>query len=249
MKILLTVAYDGTAYCGWQRQINGVSVQQVLEEVLREVLAQPGLTVTGASRTDAGVHALGQRAAFSVPNGEPLKIPTVRLCRVLNGRLPGDIVCRAAAEMSDTFHPRFDAKKKTYRYRILNEEYNNPLLARTAWHVPRALDTDAMRRAADAFIGTHDFAAFCAAGGSAKTTTRTIYDLTLTPQDDGCLDLRVYGNGFLYNMVRIIAGTLMYVGVGKISPKEMPAIIEAGNRARAGITAPPHGLTLLEIEY
>ena len=252
MKILLTVAYDGTSYCGWQRQLNGVSVQQVLEDALREILQAPELTVTGASRTDAGVHALGQRAAFSVTE---MKIPVDKICRVLNGRLPADISVRAASEVSEDFNPRFAAKRKTYRYSIFNQEHGNPLLARYSWHVTYPLDVPAMREAASHLEGTHDFAAFCAAGGSAKTTERTIFSLTVIERESepasqpGLIDLTVTGDGFLYNMVRIIAGTLVYVGAGKISAKEMPGIILSGNRARAGITAPPHGLTLMEVEY
>lgn len=240
MKILLTVAYDGTNYCGWQRQANGPSIQQTLEEALERLLGNKVKT-TASSRTDAGVHALGQRVAFDAAG---LKIPLDKLPRVLNGLLPRDVAVQYAQAVDAAFNPRFDARRKTYVYYFSNTPHPNPL-TRQSLHIPHALDITAMQKAAQYFIGRHDFASFCATGGSAKTTVREIYACEIT----GNVTLTITGNGFLYNMVRIIAGTLLYVGLGKIPADAIPAIIEARDRTRAGKTLPPEGLTLLSVDY
>ena len=251
MRILLTVSYDGSAYGGWQRQENAVTVQEVLEDALAEVFGR-NISVTGASRTDAGVHALGQKAAFSVPE---TKIPPDKLPYVLNNALPADVVVSCAAIVPDEFHPRFDAVEKTYRYMYHCAKFPNPLV-KNAWFRPHAPDAAKMDAAAKAFVGAHDFAAFCAAGSVAKTTAREIYECRVERvisdninYGDELIALYVRGNGFLYNMVRIMAGTLLYVGEGKLPEDCVPGIIEGRDRARAGMTAPAVGLTLMEVRY
>ena len=245
MQILLTLAYDGTNYVGWQRQQNGMAVQQKVEEALSDLMCKP-IIVKAASRTDAGVHALGQRAAFFADN---LHVPTDKLPIVLTGLLPGDISVLSASIVSDIFNPRFDACYKTYVYQICNAPIPNPLLRRYSAFVPKALDIAAMDRACEFFIGRHDFAAFCAAGSSAKTTTREIYSCCVKKSPNGLVALTVTGNGFLYNMVRIIAGTLVYVGIGKISPEKVGSIIASKDRKQAGKTMPPEGLVLDMVSY
>ena len=273
MQILLTVAYDGTAYAGWQRQQNAVAVQQRLEEALSALLNRPIVT-TAASRTDAGVHALGQRAAFFT---DDLRIPMDKLPHVLSGYLPTDISVTAARPVADDFNPRFDAVFKTYSYNIYCGPGSNPLLRRYSAYVPQALDIEAMRKAASMFVGRHDFAAFQATGSSTKTTVREIYDCLITAshgKQSGIdifstgsnygsavkqrpayeytprlITLAVTGNGFLYNMVRIIAGTVLYAGLGKILPEAIPEIIKSKDRTKAGKTMPPEGLILLEVGY
>ena len=274
MQILLTVAYDGTAYAGWQRQQNAIAVQQRLEEALSALLNRP-VTTKAASRTDAGVHALGQRVAFFA---EDLRIPVDKLPYVLSGYLPADISVTAAQPVADGFNPRFDAVFKTYAYNMYCATSPNPLLRRYSAYVSQPLDIKAMEKAAGMFVGRHDFAAFQATGSSAKTTVREVYECSVTnarttfmdnavlhgerifphriSQDiqrqehaPGLVTLTVTGNGFLYNMVRIIAGTLLYAGLGKIPPDAIPDIIYSRDRTKAGKTMPPEGLTLLEVGY
>ncbi|MCL2387125.1 MAG: tRNA pseudouridine(38-40) synthase TruA [Defluviitaleaceae bacterium] len=262
MQILLTVSYDGTNYAGWQRQENAIAVQEKVEDALSELLARP-IVVRAASRTDAGVHALGQRAVFSAPD---LRVPLDKLPKVLCGLLPNDISITAAEAVPEDFNPRFNAKEKTYTYSIFNAPYPNPLLARQSAFVPEKLDMFAMQEAAKSFIGKHDFAAFCATGSSAKTTTREIMacdvirNTAYTPsliqpkdnsnlQHHGLIALTITGNAFLYNMVRIIAGTILYTGLGKIPPDAIPDIIASKDRTKAGKTMPPQGLVLMEVCY
>lgn len=246
MNILLTLAYDGTNYCGWQSQQNGDTVQERLEKALSDVYGRE-ITVLGASRTDAGVHAAGQRACFSIEDGAQ-KIPLDKLPEVINTRLPEDIVVTYAERVSGDFHPIAGAKRKTYEYKILNQRYPDPKLNRFVCHIYLPLDFEGMRQAARHFQGTHDFSGFAASGGHAKTTVRTIYEIELIKRGNEIL-LYITGSGFLYNMVRIIAGTLIEVGSGKIRPEEIPDIIESRDRKRAGRTAPPCGLTLIEAVY
>jgi tRNA pseudouridine38-40 synthase len=246
MQILLTIAYDGTNYAGWQRQENAIAVQEKIEDALSELLSEKSVVVRAASRTDAGVHALGQRASFFAPN---MKIPLDKFPTVLTSRLPQDISVTSAEIVPDDFNPRFNAKQKTYVYNILNATHANPLLGRYSAFVPRTLLLDAMLEATKHFIGKHDFAAFCATGSSAKTTVREIFNFKISKQENNLISLTVTGNAFLYNMVRILAGTIVYVGLGKISPQEIPEIIASKNRTRAGITMPPQGLVLVEVIY
>ena len=242
-RILLTVEYDGTAYAGWQRQLNGLAVQQVLEEALSEACAHP-VTVTGSSRTDAGVHAKMQMVHFDTG----CTIPPDKFPFVLNNLLPPDIRVQKAREVPPDFHARFLTSGKTYTYRILNNRHGSALLRNTHWHVPVPLDVSAMKQALSFLPGTHDFAAFQAAGGTARTTVRTVDRVELTA-DGPVLTLTISGNAFLYNMVRIIAGTLAAVGQGKIAEDEISAIIESKDRSRAGQTAPPDGLYLSDVKY
>ena len=245
MQILLTIAYDGTAYAGWQRQVNAVAVQQKVEEALSTLLNRE-VSIRAASRTDAGVHALGQRASFFAPE---LRIPLNKLPMVLCGFLPQDISITAAKEVPEDFNPRFDAKFKTYSYNILNAVYPNPLLSRYSEFVPMDLNINAMQESARAFVGKFDFAAFCATGGSAKTTVREIFACDVQKKTDGLVTLTVTGGGFLYNMVRIITGTVLYVGLGKINAADINKIILSKDRKMAGKTMPPQGLTLEHVEY
>jgi len=242
-RILLSVEYDGTAYAGWQRQINGLAVQQVLEEALSSACGE-SVTVTGSSRTDAGVHALAQQVHFDTGSA----IPPEKYPFVLNTLLPPDIRVHAGREVPSDFHARFLSCGKTYTYRMLNSRHGSALARNFCWHIPVPLDLDAMRAALPALLGTHDFAAFQAAGGTAKTTVRTL-DRAELVRDADRLTLLVSGNAFLYNMVRIIAGTLAEIGLHRLPPDAFSRAISSGNRLDLGMTAPPHGLELTEVRY
>ena len=242
-RILLTVEYDGSAYAGWQRQINGLAVQQVLEEALSQACARP-VTVTGSSRTDAGVHARMQMVHFDTS----ASIPPDKYPFVLNNLLPPDIRVQAAREVPAGFHARFLTSGKTYTYRILNNRHGSALLRNTHWHVPVPLDVPAMRNALSYLPGTHDFAAFQASGGSARTTVRTV-DRAELLADGPEITLLISGNAFLYNMVRIIAGTLMEVGLHKREADAFSRAFVSLSRLDLGMTAPPCGLELTEVRY
>ena len=242
-RILLTISYDGTAYSGWQFQENGPSIQEEMEKALEKALGG-FVRVTGASRTDAGVHALGQRAHFDACSG----IPPEKYPFVLNRFLPRDIRVTAARQVPGDFHARFDAAGKLYTYRIHNAPHASALLRNLTAHVPLPLDENIMEESGKALLGTHDFAAFAAAGGQAKTTVRTLDHLSVTREGEKVI-LRVHGNGFLYNMVRIIAGTLIGVGQGKLPPDCLSKALESGNRLDLGVTAPACGLELTRVEY
>ncbi len=244
MKVLLTVAYDGSGYYGWQRQKDFVSVQQRLEEALSALLKKD-ITVRGASRTDTGVHSLGQRAVFT---DDSLTIPVEKIPYAVNGFLPDDIVITDAVRVNEDFHPQYSVTDKTYEYKILNADFRNPMLNRYTEFVRPRLDVAAMQAACPYFLGEHDFKAFCASGGSSKTTVRSIYALDVTKNDD-IITVRINGSGFLYNMVRIVAGTLVYVGLGKLAPDDMESVILSLDRTRAGKTLSPNGLTLMEVNY
>ena len=242
MQVLLTIAYDGTDYAGWQRQDNALTIQEVLENALFKLYKTP-CPLKAASRTDAGVHAYGQRASFFV---EKQNIPLKKLPIVINSLLPNNIAVREAVIVPNDFNPRFCAIKKTYEYKIQNS--TNPLTRRYCAYEPRDLNINLMQEAAGYFIGEHDFTAFKATGGSTKTSIRTIYDCNIQAKDD-ITTISVTGNGFLYNMVRIIAGTLLYVGLYKIPPKEVANIILSKDRKMAGKTMPPEGLVLVKVFY
>ena len=235
-RVLLTVEYDGTAYAGWQRQSNGLAVQQVLEEALARACGC-FIRVTGASRTDAGVHALGQSVCFDTASS----IPAEKFPFVLNTMLPPDIRVHQGREVPAGFHPRFMASGKRYTYRIINTRHGSALLRNTHLHVPLPLDDALMAQAAEALLGTHDFAPFQASGGTAKTTVRTIRLADLTRTGDE-LTLIVEGNAFLYNMVRIIAGTLVEIGLHKRDVNAFNEAYETLSRLSLGVTAPAHGL-------
>lgn len=251
-NILLTLAYDGTGFHGWQRQPEARTVQGELERAL-SILCGCSISVNGTSRTDAGVHALGQRASFS---GD-FTIPTERIVIAANNLLSGgmnkasvgDIRILNAEEMPQDFHARFDCKSKRYVYRILNSKDADIFRRNYCWQIAAPLDTKAMQIAADCITGTHDFACFQASGGQEReTTVRTIYSLDVVREGDE-IEISVTGDGFLYNMVRIITGTLAEVGKGRIKPCRLREIIESRDRTKAGPTAPPQGLYLAEIYY
>lgn len=242
----LTIQYDGTPYVGWQRQPNGVSIQALLEEALAPIEGRP-VSVHGAGRTDAGVHALGQVASATVTT--PLE--TATLGRALNAVLPPDVRVLAVEEAPEAFHARFSARSKTYEYRIVNAPLVSAFLHRHAWHLPQPLDFDAMRTAASPLVGAHDFAGFQGAGSAVGSTERTIFDLRI--EDGGGFDLpyivRLSGDGFLRHMVRNIVGTLAEVGAGRWDPWRVLEILESRDRSLAGPTAPAHGLFLVRVDY
>ena len=242
-RILLTVSYDGTAYVGWQYQENGPSIQDELEKALQKALGT-FVRVTGASRTDAGVHALGQRAHFDTGSS----IPPEKYPFVLNRYLPPDIRVTEGRQVPENFHARFRAVGKLYTYRIHNAPHASAILRNCTAHIPVWLDAEAMRRCVLPLIGTHDFIAFAAAGGQAKTSVRTIDFFDIQRQDTE-ITLRVHGNGFLYNMVRIIAGTLIDVGHGRLPEDCIARALESRNRLDLGVTAPACGLELTRVEY
>ena len=245
MGILFTVAYEGTNYSGWQEQAEGKTVAGTLKTAVEDVLGCK-VKMLGASRTDAGVHAAGQKA--HIITDKPSRVPVFKLPKVLNAELPDDIAVTAAHETADTFHPIKDALSKTYSYKIWNDIYRNPLVhAFSAWE-QSPLNFELMQATCEHFIGEHDFSSFCAAGSSATTNIRRINSLSVNCQDN-LIDITINGNGFLYNMVRIIAGTLTDVGMGKIAPADIPDIINAKDRTKAGKTMPASGLTLLEVFY
>ena len=242
-RVKLVVAYDGTAYHGWQVQPNAVTVEGILNEKLTELLGEQ-ITVTGASRTDAGVHSLGNVAVFDTET----RIPADKISYALNQRLPEDIVVQESKEVSPDFHPRFCDSRKTYEYRILNRKFPIPTMRKDTYFYYRPLDVVAMQKAATYLIGEHDFKSFCTVGAQVETTVRTIYALSVTKEED-LIKIRVTGNGFLYNMVRILAGTLISVGIHEKEPEDMEDILAALDRTAAGPTAPACGLTMMGIEY
>lgn len=243
MRILLTVSYDGSNYYGWQRQSNFITVQQRLEEGLSALMGKE-ITVRGASRTDTGVHAMAQGAVFETDT----TIPVDKIPYALNSFLPEDIVVRGAREVDEDFHPQYSVIDKTYEYLILNDEFRNPKLIKYMEFIREKLDIAKMQEACKYFLGEHDFKAFCASGSTAKTTIRTIYSLTVDKREN-IVKIKVTGSGFLYNMVRIIAGTLADVGKGKLKPEDIEDIIASKDRTRAGKTLSPNGLTLMEVHY
>ena len=243
MRIRLRIAYDGTEYVGFQCQTNGTAVQDVLNEALADLFGREVKTL-GASRTDAGVHAEGNVAVFDIETG----IAPSKIAFALNARLPEDIRVTESDEVPESFHPRFQNTIKTYEYRILNRAHQDPLRRRTELHYYRHLDEEKMNEACAFLVGEHDFAAFCSSGYSSRTTVRTIIGAGVKRYGDR-LVFTITGNGFLYNMVRIIAGTLIEIGSGKYPPGEMRRILESANRKNAGPTAPAKGLVLMEIKY
>jgi tRNA pseudouridine38-40 synthase len=242
-RILLVVSYDGTKYCGWQVQPNGITVQEVLNTVLTELLGEPIETI-GASRTDAGVHALGNVAVFDTQT----RIPGDKISYALNQRLPEDIRIQESREVSADFHPRYCESEKTYVYRILNRRFPLPTSRLYTYFYHYDLDVEKMQRAADFLVGTQDFASFCGANAQVRTTVRTITRITVTREEEE-IRIRVSGKGFLYNMVRILSGTLIEIGSGKYPPEKIVEILEAKNRSAAGPTAPAQGLTLVGIQF
>ncbi|MEL7570078.1 MAG: tRNA pseudouridine(38-40) synthase TruA [Eubacteriaceae bacterium] len=242
-NIQLIIEYDGSNYCGWQRQNNGVSIQQKIEEAL-EIISGEKLSITGAGRTDAGVHAFAQSANFYIES----KIPIEKFPFALNSALPADIAVIRAYERDESFNSRYSAKEKTYIYKIYNRRIPSPFYCKYAYHCPIDINLEKMVQASKQIIGKHDFASFMATGGQVKSTVREVYDIDINKQDD-IITISVRGNGFLYNMVRIISGTLLYAGIGKIDPAYIENIIKSKDRTQAGITLPACGLYLKDIVY
>ena len=242
-RLKILVEYDGTGLVGWQKQNNGPSVQGHLEDALFRMLETP-TDLVGSSRTDAGVHALGQVAAFSTTKD----IPTIGFLRGLNTYLPPSISVRSCTEVSPDFHPRFESIGKTYRYKILIDMVPSPLLHHRAWRRKKPLNLNAMREASTALIGEHDFSAFRASGCGAKHPTRKI-TLVDIQENDRFIDVIVEGNAFLRHMVRILTGTLVEVGEGTKNVSATRLALESKNRSDAGLTAPPQGLYLEKVHY
>jgi tRNA pseudouridine38-40 synthase len=240
----LVVEYDGTPFVGWQRQTNGLSIQEVLEAAALSLTGETAI-VHGAGRTDAGVHARGQVATFHTDR--PIELHGIR--RGANSMLPEMIAVREVSEVPATFHPRFSATGKHYRYLLYRGADRSPRWRERAWHHPQTLDLEAMRTAAAALVGEHDFAAFRAIGCAAKTTVRKIHGIDVTEAAEDLLIVDVRGTAFLRNMVRIVVGTLAEVGRGYRPASQVAEILAAKDRALAGMTAPAHGLELMEISY
>ncbi|MBR2460243.1 MAG: tRNA pseudouridine(38-40) synthase TruA [Clostridia bacterium] len=245
MKILLTLSYVGTAYCGWQTQKNLVSVQSVVQDAVEGVFGKR-YSVTGCSRTDSGVHARGFRCTVDI-DAEAPHIPEEKLPIALNTKLPYDVSVLKAAYVDDSFHARYSVKSKRYEYVIHNSPLRDPFLSGRAWTVPIRLDEVVMDNAAKEFIGTHDFSAFRAVGSDVPDSVRTVFEASVRREGDMVI-FSVSANGFLYNMVRIMVGTLVDLARGRLS-SDVGGIIESRDRRNAGITAPPDGLTLTEVQY
>jgi len=242
-RVRLTVAYDGTAYHGWQIQPGVITIESVLNACLSELLKED-IQVIGASRTDSGVHALGNIAVFDTVT----RMPADKISYALNQRLPEDIRIQKSEEVPAEWHPRHCESRKTYEYRIYRGEFPMPVKRLYTLFIYHSLNVERMRQAARFLEGEHDFKSFCQTGAQVESTIRTIYCVEVIEQDQDLI-IRVCGNGFLYNMVRIIAGTLMEVGQGKRAPEDITTILERRDRSAAGPTAPAHGLMLIKYEF
>ncbi|MBR2473433.1 MAG: tRNA pseudouridine(38-40) synthase TruA [Clostridia bacterium] len=246
MKYLIKIAYNGANYCGWQVQKNGVSVQGEMCRAAKEIFGD-GVKVTGCSRTDSGVHAREYFCTLETLSSAPV-IPENQLPRALNRYLSEDITVFSAKAVDKSFHARYDVKEKTYEYVFDNGEQRDPFLFGRAWHIPKRLDEAKMNAAAKCFIGEYDFSAFMASGSSVTDTVRHVTGAEVTREGDKVI-FRVTANGFLYNMVRIMAGTLRDVSIGKLAVGDIKSIILGGDRKKAGLTAPPDGLYLIKVVY
>lgn len=243
-NIKLTIEYDGKNFAGWQSQPGKVSVQSEIEKAINEITGEE-VEITASGRTDAGVHALGQVANFHTNT----KIEIEKIPYAINSKLTKSIVVKKAEEVEERFHSRYNCKEKTYRYIVNNSEFPSALERYREYHMPIKLDIENMKKALTYFEGEHDFKGFKSSGGNAKKTTVRTITKAILKEKDGRIFIELTGNGFLYNMVRIIAGTIVDVGLGKINAEDIPEIIESKDRTRAGKTLPPHGLYLLEVEY
>lgn len=243
MRILLEVSYDGSAYHGWQVQDGQITVAGVLESAIKDLTGET-VELLGASRTDAGVHARGNVAVFDTQS----TIPPERFALAVNNYLPEDIRVMESREVLEDFVPRFQAKNKTYLYRIQNSLIPDPLRRLYVYHAKGKIDVSAMEKAAGYIEGQHDFTSFSSVHTQVKSFVRTVYFCRVSKVEDE-IQIRINGDGFLYNMVRIIAGTLLSVGYGKIPPESIKEIIEKKDRCSAGETLPPNGLTLLKIAF
>lgn len=243
MRVMLRVAYDGTAYSGWQLQPNAVTIEQRLNEALEDLFGVP-MAVIGASRTDAGVHALGNAAVFDVDT----RMPASKIAYALNTRLPDDIRVVNSSEVSPDFHPRHTESVKTYEYKIWNDAFPNPTVRLYSHFEYGEIDIERMAEAAEYLVGEHDFTSFCSAGTQVENKVRTVFSVDIK-RDGAMITVSVTGNGFLYNMVRIIAGTLLKVGQGAMEPADVKKALDGRDRQLAGPTAPARGLTLVKISY
>ena len=242
-NIKLIIEYDGKCYNGWQKQPDRLNIQGEIEKAIQSITGEE-VELIGSGRTDAGVHALGQVANFKTNS----KIPIEKMAMAINSQLKKSIVIKQAAEVDDRFHSRYTTKRKTYRYVINNSKCGTAIYRNLEYCFPIELNIENMQKAAKKFEGEHDFKGFKASGTSSKNSVRTIYKAEVTRKDDKVI-IELTGNGFLYNMVRIISGTLLEVGTGKIKPEEITDIINSKDRKRAGKTLPPHGLYLVKVEY
>ena len=242
-RIKLTIAYDGTNYCGWQIQPNGITIEEVMNKALSKMTGED-VQVIGASRTDSGVHALGNVAVFDTET----TIPAEKIAMALNQRLPEDIVVVKSEEVPLDFHPRYCDCSKTYEYHIINTRIPLPTERLTNYFVSYDLNLEDMRKAASYLVGEHDFVSFCNVRTDVENTVRTITALDILSEGDR-ITIRITGDGFLYNMVRIIVGTLIRVARGFYEPEKVKEILEAKDRKAAGVTAPAHGLMLVKIDY
>ncbi len=242
-NIKLTIEYDGKDFNGWQKQPNKLNIQGEIERAIFEITGEE-VELIASGRTDAGVHALAQIANFKTTSIIPIeKIPIA-----LNTKLKRSIRILNAEEVEDRFHARYNCKKKTYRYIINNSKNGTAIYRNLEYNFPEELNVEKMNEAVQNFVGEHDFKGFKASGTSSKSSVRTIYNAKVFRNDDKIV-IELTGNGFLYNMVRIIAGTLIDVGTGKTNPEEIEDIINSGDRTRAGKTLPPNGLYLVKVEY
>lgn len=244
MRIKLTVAYDGTDYCGWQVQPNGTTIQEKLNQAVSDLFGNEIQTI-GASRTDSGVHALGNVAVFDADT----RMPASKVAFALNERLPRDIVIQQSEEVPADFHPRFAKTNKVYEYRILNRTFPDPLLSRYTYFFHRKLDEGLMDEEAQALVGEHDFTSYASIKSQTNTFVRTIHSISVKRDERDVITIRVEGNGFLYNQVRIITGSLILVGSGQRERGFIKEALEKKDREAAGPTAPPGGLTLIRIDY
>ncbi len=243
-NIKLTIEYDGKDFNGWQKQPNKLNIQGTIERAIEEITGEQ-IELNASGRTDAGVHSLGQVANFKTNSSIPIeKIPIA-----INTKIKKSIRIIDAEEVDERFHSRLACKRKTYRYIINNNITASAIYRNLETHIPQKMDVDKMKQAIKYFEGEHDFRAFKASGTSSKSSVRTIYKAEIYEQKDNRLWIELTGNGFLYNMVRIIVGTLVEVGLGKFEPNEIPKIIEDGKRENAGKTMPPNGLYLVKVEY
>ena len=243
-NIKLVIEYDGKEFNGWQKQPNKLNIQGEIERAIKQITGEE-VDLTASGRTDAGVHALGQVANFKTNSN----IPNEKIPIALNSNLKKSIVIKSAEEVEERFHSRLNCKRKTYRYIINNSKYGTAIYRNLETHIPMKLDIQKMQEAVKYFEGEHDFKAFKASGTSSKSSVRTIYKAEVIDAGNERIYIELTGNGFLYNMVRIIAGTLVEVGLGKIEPNEIKTIIESKKRENAGKTLPPQGLYLVNVEY
>lgn len=242
-NIKLTIEYDGKDFNGWQKQPTKLNIQGTIEQAIKQITGED-VELNASGRTDAGVHALGQVANFKTNS----KIPIEKFAIAINSKLKRSIVIKRAEEVDERFHSRLSCKRKTYRYIINNSQEGTAIYRNLETHIPQKLDVEKMQKAVKYFEGEHDFKAFKASGTSSKSSVRTIYKANVY-QENEKIFIELTGNGFLYNMVRIIAGTLVDVGLGKIEPEEILKIIQEGKRENAGKTLPPNGLYLVKVMY